>query len=102
MKDFRTPRKFNKRNKNAKAILQDEQKHCANVGLDVPTYFTINAPPSLRPKKHWCDITGLPAPYHSKNGLRFHNRQVYEIVQSLGPGVDQEYLKVRNANLVLR
>jgi len=26
---------------------------------DVPSYFSVDAPPSLRPRKHYCDITGL-------------------------------------------
>ncbi|PRT56034.1 Chromatin-remodeling complex subunit IES6 [Wickerhamiella sorbophila] len=99
---FKTGWKLPKKTRNAKSVLQEEQKRVGSLPPDTPTYFSVEGPPSLLPAKHYCDITGLPAPYKTAGGLRFHNKQVYEIVMSLGPGVDQEYLKLRNANLVLK
>lgn len=67
------------------------------------SYSAIEAPPSIRPRKWWCDITGLEGKYRSvRHGLRYHNAEVYGIVQGMAPGVDQQYLELRNANVVLR
>lgn len=67
------------------------------------SYFAIEAPPSVRPRKWWCDITGLEGKYKSpRHGLRYYNSEIYSIVQAMAPGVDQQYLELRNANVVLR
>lgn len=94
-----------KRAKNAKAVLQDEQRRlqAANVSSDKATYFSVDAPPSLRPQKHWCDITGLEGRYRAvRSGLRYHNVEVYRVIKDLTPGVDQSYLELRNATVVLK
>lgn len=128
-----TPRYFKKpswrpptrRHKPAKAVLADEQRRLAaliteydlqqqelqqqgqpeknrNPALAV-SYAALDAPPSLKPRKWWCDITGLEGKYKSvRHGLRYHNVEVFGIVQNLGAGVDQQYLELRNANVVLR
>lgn len=82
----------------------EEQRRVSALNTDKPTYFSIDAPPSLKPSKHWCDITGLEGRYKSSrhSGLRYHNKEIYEVVKELGPGVDQQYLGLRNANVVLR
>ncbi|VVT58730.1 uncharacterized protein SAPINGB_P006355 [Magnusiomyces paraingens] len=67
------------------------------------SYAAVDAPPSVRPRKWWCDITGLEGRYRSvRNGLRYHNAEIYGIVQGMAPGVDQQYLELRNANVVLK
>ncbi|KAG0664696.1 hypothetical protein C6P44_000677 [Monosporozyma unispora] len=68
------------------------------------TYFNINAPPSMKPPKKYCDITGLNGPYTSPtNNIRYHNSEIYQImVKPMVPGTDQEYLKLRGANFVLK
>ena len=68
------------------------------------TYFNIAAPPSLRPTKKYCDITGLKGPYQSPtNNIRYHNSEIYQlVVKPMAPGTDQEYLKLRGANFVLK
>lgn len=93
-----------RRNKNLKTMLAEEQKRLAALPMsDKPTYFNIDAGPSLKPQKHWCDITGMPGTYKSvRLGLRYYNKEVYGVIQTLGPGVDQQYLSLRNANVVLR
>lgn len=56
----------------------------------------MEAPPSLRPAKKYCDVTGLVAPYTDpKSGLRYHSVEVYEIIKQFGPGVDNAYLSLR-------
>ena len=69
------------------------------------TYTNIDSPPSLHPahQKHYCDITGLPAPYTDpKTRLRYHDQEVFAVVRSLGPGVAENYLEARGAQVVLR
>ncbi|KAH9812095.1 YL1 nuclear protein C-terminal domain-containing protein [Melampsora americana] len=65
--------------------------------------MTIEAPPSVIPLKKYCDITGLEAPYvDPKSSLRYHNVEVYELIKSFGPGVDQIYLSLRGAHTTLK
>lgn len=96
----------NKRYKNMKAVLSDEQRRLAalpTIPNHKATYFSIEAPPSLKPRKYWCDITGLEGRYKSaRHGLRYHNKEIFEVIKELAPGVDQQYLELRNANVILR
>ncbi|KAG6810839.1 hypothetical protein H0H92_010103, partial [Tricholoma furcatifolium] len=60
---------------------------------DTPSYTSIEAPPSLLPHKHYCDITGLEAPYTDPaTGLRYHDKNVYDVVKSLSASSAKEYL----------
>lgn len=97
------------RHKSCKQLLSDEQKRINNECLNngkVPkvTYFNVEAPPSLKPAKKYCDITGLKANYRSPtNNIRYHNAEIYQlVVKPMAAGVDQEYLKLRGANFVLK
>lgn len=99
---FKSGHRLPRKSRNLKTVLVDEQRRSSEAPMGEPTYLNIDAPPPLVPIKHWCDITGLPAPYRNATGMRFHNREIFDIVQSLPPGVEQEYLKLRNANVVLR
>lgn len=76
-----------------------------NTTAAVPsvTYTSIAAAPSLKPKKKYCDITGLPAKYTDpKTGLFYYNAEVYRVVKGLGTAQVQEYLAARGANTVLK
>ncbi|KAL8720409.1 MAG: hypothetical protein Q9225_002729 [Loekoesia sp. 1 TL-2023] len=69
------------------------------------TYTNIESAPSLHPahQKHYCDITGLPAPYTDpKTRLRYHDKEVFEVVRSLPQGVAEKYLEARGAHVVLK
>lgn len=45
---------------------------------------SIEAPPSFLPQRHYCDITGLEAPYTDPaTGLRYHDKSVYELIKGL-------------------
>lgn len=105
-----------RRNKNLKQILQDEQKALAALAAEsseAPIGSTtkasvrgrsgrtlrveglqwsdIDAPPSLLPQKKYCDITGLEGKYTDpKTKLRFHNSEVYAVIQTLPASIDQE------------
>lgn len=89
-----------KRPRTIKAVLQEEQKLAESALPSVPTYFSIAAPPSLLPAKHWCDVTGLPAPYTTKAGVRYHNKEVYRWLQTVPPAIEHEYLRLRKASLM--
>lgn len=67
------------------------------------TWTSVAAAPSFRPRRRYCDITGLPASYvDPKTGLRYANKEVYAVVRGLGTGTVQEYLAARGANTVLK
>lgn len=67
------------------------------------TYTSIAAAPSLKPKKKYCDITGLPAKYKDpKSGLHYCNAEIYAVVKGLSTTQVQEYLAARGANTVLK
>ncbi|KAF7324905.1 YL1-C domain-containing protein [Mycena kentingensis (nom. inval.)] len=60
---------------------------------DFPTYTSIEAPPSLLPQKHYCDITGLEAPYTDPaTRLRYHDKSIYELIKGLSPAAVKDYL----------
>ena len=47
-------------------------------------YTSTEAAPSFRPHPHYCDIMGLEGPYTDpKTMLRYHDKDVYEIVRGL-------------------
>ncbi|EMC92569.1 hypothetical protein BAUCODRAFT_253760 [Baudoinia panamericana UAMH 10762] len=67
------------------------------------TYTSIQAAPSKKPKKKYCDITGLPTTYTDpKTGLNYYNAEMFKVVRGLSTGQIQEYLALRNANTVLK
>lgn len=96
-----------RRYKPTKQVISDEAKYLQtkeNIKFDTPTYSSVGAPPSLKPQKHYCDITGLPGKYKNpSNGLRFYNVEIYqEVIRNMPAGVDQEYLGLRGANVILK
>ncbi|OBA22348.1 hypothetical protein METBIDRAFT_77778 [Metschnikowia bicuspidata var. bicuspidata NRRL YB-4993] len=100
------PKAANRRFKTGKQLMADELRYLQSkkLGIDTPTFLLISAPPSLRPKKHYCDITGLEGKYRAPlSQLRFHNVEIYqEVIRHMSPGFDQEYLSLRGANVVLK
>ena len=71
----------------------------------IPTYTNIESAPSLHPasRRHYCDITGLPAPYKDpKTRLRYHNGEVFGLVRTLGTQTAEGYLEARSAHTVLK
>ncbi|EAQ88130.1 hypothetical protein CHGG_04749 [Chaetomium globosum CBS 148.51] len=67
------------------------------------TYTNIESAPSLAPLKHYCDVTGLPAPYMDpKTRIRYHNREVFAMIRTLPQGVGEQFLEARGAHTVLK
>ncbi|KAA1475453.1 hypothetical protein DENSPDRAFT_842234 [Dentipellis sp. KUC8613] len=70
---------------------------------DYPTYHSIEAPPSLLPQRHYCDITGLEAPYTDPvTGLRFHDKSIYELIKGLTTSAAKDYLSARGVNPIVK
>lgn len=67
------------------------------------TYTNIESAPSLAHSKHYCDVTGLPAPYiDPKTRLRYHNREIFALIRSLPQGAAEQILEARGAHTVLK
>jgi len=123
-----TPRPFknpvynknvNRRMKTLKAVLaaerekekveREKRKQKAEDGTEEtvppapPSYISIEAPPSILPQPHYCDITGLEAPYTDPvTHLRYHDKSIYELIRSLNPGTERQYLSIRGVNPVVK
>lgn len=85
-------------------VLERNMQNMASAG-PVVTYTNIESAPSLLPshQKHYCDITGLPAPYTDpKTRLRYHNKEVFGVIRNLGQGVPEKYLEARGAHVILK
>ncbi|CCJ30609.1 unnamed protein product [Pneumocystis jirovecii] len=106
-KPFKNPqfKRNPRRNKTLRQILTHETqlRHSQPLLLDVPTYNSIEASPSLFPHAKWCDITGLHGLYTDpKTGLRFHNKEVFAVIKNMTQGVEQQYLQMRGSQVMLR
>lgn len=114
---FKNPHRSLKkaRYKSAKVFLNEETRRLNQLQEDERaknpekqpkeriTYFSVNAPPSLKPIRTYCDITGLPTCYKSPhNQIRYYDKETYEIVKAMPAGVDQQYLSLRGANVILK
>ena len=69
------------------------------------TYTNIESAPSLYPahQRRYCDITGLPASYTDpKSRLRYHNKEIYDVVRHLPQGAAERYLEARGAHVILK
>jgi INO80 complex subunit C len=86
-------------------VLEKNLRAAGQANGPAPTYTNIEAAPSLHPasRRHYCDITGLPAPYTDpKTRLRYHNKEMFAVVRSLGPGLAEGYLAARGAHTILK
>ena len=102
--DYKKP---GRRYKSAKQLVSDELKRLNSVEgnpVHKVTYFNINAPPSLKPTAKYCDITGLTSSYKSPtNNIRYFNSEIYQlVVKPMITGVDQQYLRLRGDEFILK
>ncbi|KAJ7449297.1 hypothetical protein FB451DRAFT_1147299 [Mycena latifolia] len=110
-----------RRSKNLKAVLTQEREReraererrrleRIESGMEVdgeeeeiPTYTSIEAPPSLLPQRHYCDITGLEAPYTDPaTKLRYHDKSIYELIKGLTTSSVKDYLAARGVNSIVK
>ncbi|ORX59061.1 hypothetical protein BCR36DRAFT_342771 [Piromyces finnis] len=95
---YSTPKKY----KLLKQILMMDRNK-TDVPIDAPLYMNIEAPPSVYPRKKYCDITGLKAIYTDpKSGLRYYDSTVYKYIQEQTQSTLQGYLGLRNAAVNLK
>lgn len=88
----------------SKLVLEKSLKPTGGpVSAPTATYTNIESAPSLAHNKHYCDVTGLPAPYlDPKTRLRYHNKEVFGLVRSLPQGAAEQFLEARGAHTVLK
>ncbi|KAJ6551670.1 hypothetical protein B0H19DRAFT_1158524 [Mycena capillaripes] len=111
-----------RRSKNLKAVLTQERERervererrrlekiesgmevDGDIEEEIPTYTSIEAPPSLLPQRHYCDITGLEAPYTDPaTKLRYHDKSIYELIKGLSAGSVKDYLAARGVNSIVK
>ncbi|KAI0068516.1 hypothetical protein BV25DRAFT_1817359 [Artomyces pyxidatus] len=81
----------------------DGEAHEPTAEEDLPSYLSIEAPPSVLPQKHYCDITGLEAPYTDPvTGLRYHDKSIYELIKGLTTSAAKDYLSARGVNPIVK
>ena len=69
------------------------------------TFTNIESAPSLHPssQRHYCDITGLSAPYTDpKTRLRYHNKEIFGLIRTLPQNATEDFLAARGAHTVLK
>ncbi|KAF2860283.1 hypothetical protein K470DRAFT_258038 [Piedraia hortae CBS 480.64] len=67
------------------------------------SYTALGAAPSLKPKKKFCDITGLPTRNTDpKTGLNYYNAEIFQLLKTLSQSQVQHYLSMRGANTILK
>jgi INO80 complex subunit C len=87
----------------SKLVLERNAKANGFASAPSATYTNIESAPSLAHAKRYCDITGLKAPYTDpKTRLRYHDKEIFAVVRSLGQGVAEQYLEARGAHTVLK
>ncbi|KAL4617072.1 INO80 complex subunit C [Arapaima gigas] len=92
--------KKNRAWKNLKQILAVERT--LPWQLNDPTYYNIDAPPSLKPAKKYSDISGLPASYTDpQTKLRFASSEEFAYIRLLPTDVVAGYLALRKASCVV-
>lgn len=70
---------------------------------ELPTYSSIEAPPSVLPQRKYCDITGLEGPYTDPaTGLRYHDKSIYETIKGLNASAAKDYLAARGVNPIVK
>ncbi|CAK5274280.1 unnamed protein product [Mycena citricolor] len=65
---------------------------------------SIEAPPSLLPQQHYCDITGLEvAPYTDPaTKLRYYDKSVFEVIRGLSASAVKDHLAARGVNSIVK
>ena len=88
----------------SKLVLEKSLKPTGGpVSAPTATYTNIESAPSLAHNKHYCDVTGLPAPYlDPKTRLRYHNKEIFGLIRSLPQGAAEQFLEARGAHTVLK
>ncbi|XP_064815514.1 INO80 complex subunit C-like [Oncorhynchus masou masou] len=93
-------RKKNRTWKNLKQILAVERT--LPWKINDPNYYSIDAPPSLKPAKKYSDISGLPANYTDpQTKLRFTSSEEFSFLRLLPTDAVTGYLALRKATCIV-
>ncbi|KAJ3811559.1 YL1 nuclear protein C-terminal domain-containing protein [Lentinula lateritia] len=99
----RAEREKRRLEKAEKDAMEVDGKEVTMENEEIPTYLSIEAPPSVLPHKHYCDITGLEAPYTDPvTGLRYHDKDVYALIKEMSASTAKEYLSARGVNSIVK
>jgi INO80 complex subunit C len=94
---FKNPNFKRSKEKNFKQILLFEKT--IEGEPDNLDFLRIGALPSLKPKKKYCDLSGLVAIYTDpKTLLHYFNATYYHKIQQLSDDQVKKYLELRNAH----
>jgi len=64
---------------------------------------SIEAGPSILPKKKYCDITGFETNYSDpKSGLRYYNSDIFKLIQNFPEPIKNQYLALRKALFIIK
>ncbi|XP_055338526.1 INO80 complex subunit C-like [Paramacrobiotus metropolitanus] len=78
-----------------KHIIAQEKAEWGDVPSH-PSYWTIRAPPRLKPAKRYSDISGLEAKYiDPETKLHYADAEEFEVCRSLTRDLVQSYLRLR-------
>ncbi|XP_036818055.1 INO80 complex subunit C [Oncorhynchus mykiss] len=92
--------KKNRTWKNLKQILAVERT--LPWKINDPNYYSIDAPPSLKPAKKYSDISGLPANYTDpQTKLRFTSSEEFSFLRLLPTDAVTGYLALRKATCIV-
>ncbi|XP_071004223.1 INO80 complex subunit C-like [Oncorhynchus clarkii lewisi] len=92
--------KKNRTWKNLKQILAVERT--LPWKINDPNYYSIDAPPSLKPAKKYSDISGLPAYYTDpQTKLRFTSSEEFSFLRLLPTDAVTGYLALRKATCIV-
>ncbi|XP_069476650.1 INO80 complex subunit C [Ambystoma mexicanum] len=92
--------KKNRTWKNLKQVLASER--ALPWQLNDPNYFSIDAPPSVKPAKKYSDISGLPANYTDpQSKLRYSTIEEFNYIRMLPTDVITGYLVLRKATSIV-
>lgn len=87
----------------SKLVLEKSLRPAGAATAPSATYTNIESAPSLAYAKRYCDVTGLPAPYlDPKTRLRYHDREVFNLIRGFSHVVAERYLEARGAHTVLK
>ncbi|XP_046846236.1 INO80 complex subunit C-like [Xenia sp. Carnegie-2017] len=82
--------------KNLKQIISQER--ALPWRQDDPTYSSIEAPPSFKPAKKYCDITGLQAKYKDpQTRMLYSTSEEFSTIRNLTMDIIGGYLNLRKA-----
>ena len=97
---------LNRQDSSSSVPVQSQRQQKASLSSGpIATYTNIESAPSMHPssRRHYCDVTGLPAPYTDpKTRLRYHNAEVFGLVRAMGTQTADAYLGARGANVILK